>query len=218
VTDNHEDNLSPGLRAFGEDLIRAGQQRSEDPRSRRSWFRRPVLLAAVASVTIAGGAGAAVLISVGEPTAKRTDAPSDTREDGRRTLAIEARDPSGGLPWAASVYSQVNGEKCVIAGRLYRGKIGELRDRRFHAFPPDDYGVCGRPDEHQSRLLLASGPARGEPNRGLVVGRVASTVRRLQVRTEQGVNDVPLGEGGAFLLVFDGDEDLDRLRFTPIEH
>jgi len=211
------DEIPAGIRAFGDNLVAAAERRSNEKSAGRRFFGRPLLLAGVVSVALAGGAGAAVLISIGEPTKERTDAPPDARQAGDRVLAVKADDPGGKIGWGASVYEQTNGEKCVIAGRLYKGQLGVLRGNEFRAFSPKDYGACGRPDQHATRLFVATGPARGEPDRGLAFGRVADDVKRLRVRTKDGVRNVPLGSGGAFLLVFDGAVDLDELRFLPTD-
>jgi len=212
---NGRGEMPDGIREFGDRLVAAAERRLNEKPARRRIFGRPILLAGVVSVVVAGGAGAAVLISVGEPAKERTDAPPKARDAGARTLAVEATDPGGKLSWGASVYEQTDGKKCVIAGRLYKGQLGVLRGNGFHAFSAKDYGACGRPDDHGKRLFVATGPARGEPDRGLAFGRVADDVKRLRVETKDGVRNVPLGTGGAFLLVFDGAVDLDELRFLP---
>jgi hypothetical protein len=215
--DDPRDEMPPGIREFGDRLVAAAEQRSSEKPARRRFFGRPLLLAGVVSVVVAGGAGAAALISIGEPAEERTDAPPNARDAGTRILAVEAKDPGGKLPWGASVYGQTDGKKCIIAGHLYKGQLGMLRGNEFRAFSPTDYGACGRPDQNATRLFVATGPARGEPDRGLAFGRVADDVKSLRVRTKEGVRNVPLGSGGAFLLVFDGAVDLDRLRFLPAD-
>lgn len=216
MMDRHQDQepLGPGLRAFGESLTEAARERSASKSRWKRMARRPIILGGVFSVLVAAGAGAAALISIGEPAPERSDAPPGMQQTGGRTLAVTARDPDGKLDWGAAVYTQNDGKKCVIAGRLYRGQIGELHGNKFHAFTPSDHGACGRPEDHSTRMFVASGAARGESDRGLVFGRVAEDVRELRVKTPDGDRLVRLGTGGAFLLVFDGEVDLDEVKLS----
>lgn len=200
--------LGPGMTKFGEDLVALARQHHQPttPLARRKWFRRPAILAGAATLVLAGGAGAAALLSIGEPVPERTDAPPHAQQLGARTLAVTARDPRDAVMWGAAVYSLKDGKRCVIAGRVHNGQVGQLVGRIFRPYSGTDYGgICGRPAD--DRFFFAAGPARDDPTRNLVVGRAGDDVRALRIRTADGDRRIDVGPDGAFLLVYDGDLD-----------
>jgi len=201
TNDQDRNELLPGLEQFGAELTRAAERRVA-PRRRRRRVSRPIVAVAVASLLVVGAAGAAVLISVGEPVKRRADVPPNSNPAAAPQIAVTARDPGGTLPWAARIYSTADGSQCIVAGRLKAGQLGQLIGREFHPLPSDAYGACGRPTSR--RFFFTTGRAPGEPNRTLVYGRAGRAVTAMTVRTPKGEQHVPVGPGGAFLLVFDG--------------
>lgn len=201
TNDQDRNELLPGLERFGAELTRAAERRVA-PRRRRGRVSRPILVVGLASLLVVGAAGAGVLISVGDPVKPRDDVPPNSSPAAAPQIAVTARDPDGTLPWAARIYSTADGSQCIIAGRLKAGRLGQLAGRVFHPLPSDAYGACGRLTPR--RFVFTAGPAPGEPNRSLVYGRAGHAVTAMTVRTPKGEQQVPVGAGGAFLLVFDG--------------
>lgn len=212
-TDDEREEMLPGLRRFGDELTRAAERRVTR-QTRRGHIGRPVVVMAVLFLLIVGGAGAAVLLSVGEPVKTRTDAPPHSAPGAAPQIAVTAADPDGIVPWAARIYSTSDDSECVVAGRLKGGQLGQLDGRRFHPLPSGAYGACGRLTPR--RFFFTAGPAPGEPSRSLVYGRAGTAVKALSVRTPHGEQRVPLGAGGAFLLVFAGSLDSKDVQLQPL--
>lgn len=207
--------LGPGMTKFGEDLVELARQQHHEKTStsRRRWLKRPVIIAGAATLILAGGAGTAALLSVGEPVPERTDAPPRARVDGTRTLAVTARDPRDAVMWGAATYSLKDGKRCVIAGRVHNGQVGQLVGRTFRPYSDTDYGgICGRPANN--RFFFAAGPARDDPTRNLVVGRAGDNVRTIRVSTTDGARKVDVAPDGAFLLVYDASLDAASVKIS----
>lgn len=201
---NHDDDVErplPGLERFGAQLVSAAE-RQPAARQRRFRLGRPAFIAIAASLLVAGAAGAGVLISVGDPVESRDDAPPRSRPASAPQFAVTARDPDGRLPWAARIYTSRKGAPCIVAGRAKGKQLGQLIGDEFRPLPADAYGACGFLTPR--RLFFTAGAAPGETNRSLVYGRAGSAVKSLTVETPKGRQEVPLGPGGAFLLVFEG--------------
>jgi hypothetical protein len=72
------------------------------------------------------------------------------------TLAAEATDPHGGLPWAMRTNRTTTGETCVLVGRLQGDQVGALgqdgafeNDARFH--PISSYSLPSNCDQTDAR-------------------------------------------------------------------
>jgi hypothetical protein len=72
---------------------------------------------------------------------------------GTASIAAQAPDPSGGLPWALRTVQSRRLVACLQIGRLQSGQIGALgqdgafeNDGRFHPIPQNS--TCGRTDAH----------------------------------------------------------------------
>jgi hypothetical protein len=117
-------------------------------------------------------------------------------------IVVEAKDPAGGLPWAARAYTSRNGRECILAGRRRGFSLGVIKGGEFHAYAPSARGVCGE----LARIgLLVSSTTFTEPHvRTIVFGRAAPGVRTVRVEGPGPTRDAPVGPAGAFLLVYDG--------------
>jgi hypothetical protein len=142
----------PGL------LGRIHHELSATPPSRRwaRWpsFRADALAAALAvGVAIAIAVIALALLHHGG-RAHSTPAANPVAV-GTVTIAAQASDPSGGLPWALRTIQRRRLDACIQIGRLQSGQIGALgrdgafdNDGRFHPVSPASNFQCGRTDAH----------------------------------------------------------------------
>jgi len=171
------------------------------PRRRRRRRRRVAGLLAAGVLVAAGAAGAAQLISTGEPV-------RDAREGilagfrpgpGPSQLPLIARDPGGGPAWGVRVYTARNGDRCVVAGVVNGAALGQMSDGRFHPYPEGYAGACGHPGRPFGNAQLDRG-------RTLVYGIARPAARRVTIAVGGGrPNPVPTGRGGAFLAVYRGE-------------
>ncbi len=111
----------------------------------RSW-------ALAVAVALAIGAVALVLLhhrSNANPT------PANPVAVGTVSIAAQAPDPTGGLPWGLRTIQTGRLQACLQIGRLQSGQIGALgqdgafdNDGRFHPIPLANNFGCGRTDAH----------------------------------------------------------------------
>jgi hypothetical protein len=127
--------------------LRAGVRRRHR-RARRPW-RRPMVLAFAATLTVAGGALAATgVIPIGRSVPASHDRAHPDRDGGAlvagttRVLALRAADPDGGPDWAMRVQATTRDALCLQAARVVDGRLGLLGqdgafgdDGRFHPLP-----------------------------------------------------------------------------------
>jgi hypothetical protein len=76
---------------------------------------------------------------------------------GTVSLAAEAADPRGGLPWGLRTFRTTRGQTCLQVGRVQDGTIGVIgqdnawdNDHRFHPIAPNAYTAdsCSQTDRH----------------------------------------------------------------------
>jgi hypothetical protein len=176
--------------------LRAAAQRDIEARARKRRRRRRTLgLLATVLVGGAAAAGAAELISVGEPVKNRvTQGKSYQRPAGNRVQILLRADSGLELPYGLGVYKAANGQQCVQVGFLRGGvELGELRGGAFRPYAREHGAACAKP----GRELLDY--TQAGPNY-LVFGVAPSGVRRVAVTGKS----APTGPRGAFLLVFAG--------------
>jgi hypothetical protein len=149
----------------------------------------------------AGAAGAAQLISTGEPVkdSRQGIAAGLRPRPGLSQLPLIARDPAGGPPWGVRVYTARNGARCVIAGAVNGAALGKVSGGRFHPYPADFTGSCAHPGQ-------AFGDRVSDRGRTLVFGIARPGARRVTITVGRGrPNAVPTGRHGAFLAVYRGE-------------
>ena len=163
--------------------------------------RRAAGALVLAVVGMAAAAGAAELISVGEPVRDPKPAREGVRPAGESVIAVVADDPARRLPWGVRIY-QTGGEMCALAGQVRAGALGIERDGVFRPAPALMGGACGRLDR-----IPFFGDVRvfeGPHPRTVVYGRARSGSEEGRVRHEGRVHRARPGRGGAFLFVFEG--------------
>jgi hypothetical protein len=197
------DELREGLREAARRDVAAAA-----PRRRRRRQRRAGGLLAAGVLVAAGAAGAAQLISTGRPV-------RDVRQGivagyrpapGMSQLPLIARDPGGGAAWGVRVYSARNGDRCVVAGVVNGAALGEMSGGRFHPYPTDRLGSCNHPGHPFAALHRDRG-------RTLVFGIAHPGARRVSIAVGGGKpHAAPTGRGGAFLAVYRGEIQDNKLK------
>lgn len=213
-----DSDLPPAFRALGERLHEAAQREiaAEAPQRRR--VRRPRrlgLVAFAALFAVAGVAGAGTLIDIGAPVEQRAGFPEVATPGGPARVAVQVRDPAGGLPWGAATYQSHAGHECVLAGRLRGSQLGRVENDVFRPLPPGARGGCR--DLGPRGLFYNTAVGSEQPLRILVVGRAGRDVSTVRVTTPAGTEAVRPGPGGAFLLVYDHRLTQADVRVTPVQ-
>jgi hypothetical protein len=192
------DELRENLRAAAAREIEAAA-----PRRRRRRRRRATGLLAVGLLAAAGAAGAAQLISTGEPV-RDTQAVAGYRPAaGLPQISVVARD--GRTAWAVRVFRSRNGQRCAIAGRLNGVALGVMRGGTFHPYARDFHGTCNRPGRPFGGTQYVAG-------RTLVFGIARPGTKRVTVTVDGKPKPAPTGRGGGFLLVYRGPVANDELK------
>ena len=176
--------------------------------------RRSLAIALAVLVVSVGAATAAELISIGEPARDVRDLPARMKPNAALpTLSLTARDPARRLPWGVSTYTARDGRDCVLLGQANLDRLGEVIGARFHPYPADRPGVCGRLDAVP--LFFAVGYSRDEPQRTLVFGRARGGIGAVSIAEPDVTHHVKTGPGGAFLAVLDGRVDNKGVGVVP---
>jgi hypothetical protein len=189
-----------------ESLREAARRDVEADRSRhRRRRRRATGIVILALFGGAAAAGAADLISVGEPV--REPSRSSAYRPGGATqlqIALTARS-EGKLPYGVLTYTARNGDRCALAGVIRGAQLGLMEGGKFRPFTSDRTGAC-----RSGTKLFNDFAVLGD--RTLVYGRAAPSTRF--VRVEATDRRVRVGPGGAFLFVFDA---LPKVGFKLLE-
>jgi hypothetical protein len=198
------DELTPAMREFGEQLRTAAHRELGAPvRRHRRVSRRGLALALAVIVASVGAATAAELISTGKPARDTRDLPARIKPNvSLPTLALTARDPARRLPWGVATYATRDGHDCVLLGQANMGRLGEAVGATFRPYLADRPGVCGRLDAVP--LFFAVAYSRDEPRRTLVFGRARGGVSTVTIGEPDTTHRVRTGPDGAFLAVLDG--------------
>jgi hypothetical protein len=168
------------------------------PRRRRD-RRRPVLLIA-AGLALCGGAaaGAAQLLSTGEPVKNAYTPAARYRSPNGYHIVLKAHAPV--LPWGVAIYTTRDGEECILYGRVNGAALGLLQGGKFRPYAPNHSAACR--DIDRKPYLLTDLSFRDGVS--LLYGRVGPGKTRFTVVVDGKSVSTPAGEGGAFLLVFKG--------------
>ena len=108
-----------------------------------------------------------------------------------RTLA-SAQDPITRETVAVVTFTNRGEETCFAFGEMHGDEVGRVDASGFAPLPLDLGSVCSVP-----RPLYVSFEGTDHT---VMWGVASSTVNSVALRTEEGVQNVPIGEGGAFIL------------------
>jgi hypothetical protein len=144
------DEIPPALRDLRDQLRAAAArdieiERRVAQRVRRGRWRRWLLVAVAAIVSVGGVAVAQRVLDRKGPDAPRVPIPRKTAPaaDPGVIAASATPDPSGGAPWALRVFTNPEGLECVAVGRLLDGALGAYDMRRtFRKLPTEVVGAC----------------------------------------------------------------------------
>jgi hypothetical protein len=206
-------NRLPALQELGRRLHAAARRDMPVPAPRRGRGRRALVFAVAALLLVAGAAGAARLIAVGEPVEDRRDLPKDHAPVGAGRIVVQAPDPSGGLHWAARVYTSKAGQDCILAGQRRGSSLGITRGGVFRPFAGNTRGICGRLD--RVRLFANAATFSLPAQRTLIFGRTRPGIRAVRVTGAGAPQSVRVAQEGAFLLVFEGSVAATAVRVQP---
>jgi hypothetical protein len=190
-----------------EQLLQAARRQAGPRPARRRHRRRGLALVVAVALGTAAAAGAAELLSTGEPVPD-TSYPGTRYQPARNgapVLDAKAKDPSGGLAWGVGLYTAKDGKACVVGGRVSGVSIGEVRDGTFHPFARGTTGACG--DLERQQYLFDIKWTDGVT---LVFGRTHPG-RHVSAVNAGRSYPAPLGRGGGFVYVFRG-----RVEFADI--
>lgn len=196
----------PTLTELREHLREAARREmaSAPRRSSVSRWRRATIIAVAALLLAAGAAGAAALLSTGEPVPdpRGKAARYLPAAVGDHRIAVIAADPAAGTKWGVATYTGRNGQQCAIAGQVRAGALGVVRNGTFHPYEPGTSGPCG--DLSRQRYFGDQRFYPGEQPRTLIYGRTQSDVSSMTLELDGERYSARLGHGGAFLFLFEG--------------
>jgi hypothetical protein len=192
-----------GLEQLRENLREAARRQVESDRARaRRVRRRASGLVALLLLGGAAAAGATNLIAVGVPArdARAGDVPSQIRPASPSRLQIVVRAPgrNGAPGFGVGIYTARNGARCALVGHVRGIALGVVEGDVFRPYAADRAGSC----RDRGRPFLDLAHFRGVT---ALFGRAAAGTRSVHATIHGKVHTAPIGPGGAFLLVFDGD-------------
>jgi len=186
----------PALAELRESL-REAAERDIAARKPRRWRRRGIRIFAVVLVSGAAAAGAADLISSGEPVNDEHDARSPYSSSGQLQVAVQAKDKP--LPWGVKPYTAADGQTCALVGRVRAGvELGELDDKGvFHGYAEGRSGACGNVDKGFMSGLRRNGKTA-------IYGRAPREGTKVRVVVDGTPYTTSAGREGAFIFLFKG--------------
>lgn len=218
MTDDYDD--IPALGRLRDQLLEASHRASaaaaEPASAPRSWWRRHRngLVVAIAGVAVAGGvAGAASLLSVGDPLpvpavqSARYGPPGASAPQ----VAVSTRDPDDMSTFAVATYQLQNGDACAITGQLRGLTLGTIEAGTFRPYAPRTGGPCGDLDELPLFYEFRYFPGA---DRTVLYGRARQPVRQVTLRLDGERSVARTGHGGAFLFLFRGKETFEGLKLS----
>jgi hypothetical protein len=175
------------------------------PRRRR---RRGIGILAAVLVTGAAAAGAADLISSGEPVNDEHVAATRYSSDGQLRIDTKADDTP--LPWGVQPYTSKDGQVCALAGRIRGGVQLGLLDAKgvFHKYGEGRSGACGSITNKAGGFI--SGLRR--EGRTVLYGR-AQPGATVHVVVDGVDTPAPTGRDGSFVFVFKGSAEPSDVRY-----
>jgi hypothetical protein len=192
--------------------LRDAARRDTEPQGRRPRRRRNVAVAvAIAVLGAAAVAGAAELISTGDPVPDQPDRDERYRPRDGSPPRIAVTAPDAGLSWGVAVYTGRGGDACALAGQVRGSTLGVVRDGVFRPYARDTAGACG-----DLEAIPYFNDVRRLGERTLVFGRAGDGVERMELRHQGQRFEAEVGEGGAFLFVFDETLEQGAFELTPV--
>jgi hypothetical protein len=204
---NVTDPRPPAKEQLREQLMAAARREEalerEAVRPRR-WRRRSIGLSVALVLAAGAAAGAAELISTGEPVSDTTATEPKYQPlvPGAPQAVAKAPDPNGGTGWGVGIYTSNNGEDCAIAGQVRGVSLGLIRDGRFLPYKADSTGTCGQLSKLP--ILIDRLVIEGSKPRTVVYGRVRDPGRFVLADSDGTTHQARPARGGAFLFVFNG--------------
>lgn len=200
MSDN--DQLPPGLADFGQRLEElAEHDRRAALRHARPRPRLRALPSAVAAAVLAAAvaAGATAVIDHDGTPIKREPRGGDSIAPIDPSVVATTRvpDPAGGLPWILRIFTNAQGQECVVVGRLEHGRFGQVQNGRFRPLPASTPGLCG--DTTKDGLLTFI-DRRPDPARIAVYG-ITTSPKPLHISIAGSTLTARPAALGAFLVV-----------------
>jgi hypothetical protein len=125
-----------------------------------------------------------------------------TATPGTTDIGSRTRDPEGGPDWAVRTYASVDNDPCVEVGRTDGRNFGRANGGgEIEHQPAQQQGICAARSQAPTQVAVSRYAA---PERTVVFGQAVQDVARITVAHNGGAVEVPLGEGGTFLLVVRG--------------
>jgi hypothetical protein len=187
----------PALAELRESLREAAARdiAAHKPRRRR---RRGIGLLVAALFAGAAAAGAADLISSGEPVKEQ---PPDRRYEPATPPQIDAIAHDTPAAWGVQVYESADGKTCALAGQIRGASLGKVDAKGvFHSYPDKRSGACGTLTNKQGGFISQSFGV----DRTAIYGRVRAGASSVTVVVDGESKTAPTGPGGGFLFVYKG--------------
>ena len=186
----------PALAELRESL-REAAARDVAARKPRRWRRRGIAIFAAVLVSGAAAAGAADLISTGEPVNDEHAAGSRYSSNGQLQIAVKAADKP--LPWGVQPYTSAEGQACALVGRIRAGvELGLLDDKGiFHRYTKGRSGACGSVEKGFMAGLRRNGKTA-------IFGRFGQAGAKIHVVVDGKTYTTSAGRDGAFIFLFKG--------------
>lgn len=180
------------------------QMRAARPPKRRRRRRRGLALVIAVGLGAAAAAGAADLISTGEPVPDRSlRGPSDVPPQGQAAeLVAKAPDPAGKTTWGVGIYTTKEGRACALAGQVRGVSLGTIRNGTFHPYERGTSGICQT--ERPLPLVFDRATIRGAQPRTVVFGIARDRNREVTATLRDETYTARPSRDGAFLFVFSG--------------
>jgi hypothetical protein len=187
----------PALAELRESL-REAAARDIAARKPHRWRRRGIGLFVTALFAGAAAAGAADLISSGEPVKEQ---PADPRYQPAVPPQIDAVAHDTPAPWGVQVYESAEGKTCAIAGQIRGASLGKVDAQGvFHRYPDKRSGACGTLTNKQGGFISESFGV----DRTAVYGRVRAGASSVTLVVDGKPVPTTPGPGGGFVVVFKG--------------
>lgn len=193
----------PAMRELREGL-RAAAHRQAASHTPRRRLRRGGLALAFVALLIGGVAGAASLLSVGDPVPDRRGKQGKhlPAAPGSSSVAVMATDPKTKQQFGVAPYTDRAGQPCAIAGQLRVGRLGLIMKGVFHPYASATSGACG---SLRTRPLFGDVRYFQEPElRSVVYGRARQGVREVTLILGGQSHAARTGHGGTFVFLLEG--------------
>lgn len=209
--------MSDFVDGLEKDLVAAARRRATaNGGRRRRWptsSLRTIVLVLGITVGAASAAAAATLYTLRGsviPAPAAVDVPPSQTlvPDTAQVSPLRIADPASGVaPWTIRVGRSSTGNVCSTVGQVVDGRFGLIgMDGRFRELAPGATDSCGQERTNAATLVGARVLAakRRQDVRTVISGVAGDTLRRVRLKTSDGVSDVRRADGGTFVAVFAG--------------